>query len=77
MTIKTELLKRYIYDYITNYISDFEIDENKIAETTSIKILKEIQNIIQNHEYTDFDKVECIVCLFEKYHISAGCCHDF
>ncbi len=75
--IKTELLKLYISDYIKNNITDFEIDANEIANTTAIKILAEIQKILANEDYTDFEIVEEIVCLFEKYKLDFGGCHDF
>ena len=39
MNIKTELIKSYISDIICNSIFDFDIDENKIADTTAITIL--------------------------------------
>ena len=76
MTVKTELLKHYICNYVLNSMNDLEIDENNIVDTMAIKILKKIQQILQK-ESTDFDKVEEIVCLFEKYDIDAGGCHDF
>ena len=77
MKIKTELLKRYIADYINHQIEDFEINADKIADTTAIKVLAEIQEIIKNQEYSDFEAIEEIVCIFEKYKIDAGCRHDF
>lgn len=77
MTIKTELLKRYICDMVNGQIVDFEIDADKIADTTAIKIVEEIRKIIQNESYSDFEMVEEIVCVFEKYNIDTGSCHDF
>ncbi len=77
INIKVELLKRHISDMIINNITEFEIDENKIADTVAIKMLSEIQEIIQNDSYSDFDMVEKIVCVFERYGIDAGGCHDF
>jgi len=75
--IKVELLKRHISDMIINNIAEFEIDENKIADTVAIKMLSEIQEIIKNDSYSDFDMIEKIVCVFEKYKIDTGACHDF
>ncbi len=77
MNIKTELLKSFIADYINNRIDNFEIDADKIANTVAIEILSEIQNIIKNDNYSDFEIVEEIVCVFEKYKIDFGNCHDF
>lgn len=75
--IKAELLKRFIMDFIDNRIDDFEIDADLVANTMAINILAEIQEIIKNENYTDFEKVEEIVCVFEKNEIDSGSCHDF
>lgn len=77
MNIRMELLKRNIKDYIDNNLWDFEIDASEIANTTAITILSEIQNTIRNENYSDFDVVEKIVCIFEKYSIDFGSRHDF
>lgn len=77
MNIKVELLKNCIIDFIDSRIEDFEIDASQIADTSATKALREIQKIIQDDTYSDFDAVEEIVCIFEKYHIDAGSCHDF
>ncbi len=77
MNIKVELLKTHITDFINDRISDFDIDTDKIADTTAILILNEIKDVIQNTDiYDDFDAVEQIVQIFEKYNIDAGSRHD-
>ena len=77
MNIKTELIQQHIADYITSRIEDFEIDADMIANSIAINILAEIQDILKNHNYSDFEIVEEIVCVFEKYKIDFGSCHDF
>ncbi len=77
MKIKVELLKTHISDFINSRIEDFEIDADDIANTVAIKILAEIQEIIKNDSYSDFELIEEIVCAFEKYKIDFGNCHDF
>ena len=77
MNIKTELLKSYIYDYINNKIDDFVVDADGITNTIATDMLEEIQSIIKNENYTDFDVVEKIVCIFEKYGVDFGNRHDF
>ena len=77
MKIKVELLKTHISDFINSRIEDFEIDADDIAITVAIKILAEIQEIIKNDSYSDFERIEEIVCVFEKYKIDFGNCHDF
>ena len=77
MNVKTELLKAYISDYINYKIEDFDIDANKIADTTAISMLIEIQNILKNDTYTDFEIVDKIIYVFNKYNIDCGNPHDF
>ncbi len=48
-----------------------------IADTVATKALKEIQEIVQNDKLADFDMVENIVCVFEKYKPDFGECHNF
>ena len=77
MNIKLELLKTYISDYINCHIEDFEIDASKISDTAAIQILAEIQSIIKDEAYSDFDAIEAIVSVFEKCKIDFGSRHDF
>lgn len=77
MDIKVELLKNHITDFIKFKIEDFEIDASQIADTTAIQMLSEIQKVIKDENYSDFEAVEEIVCIFKKYNIDTGSCHDF
>ena len=77
MNIKVELLKNYITDFIKFKIEDFDIDASQIADTTAIQILSKIQNVIKSEDYSDFEAIEEIVCIFEKYSIDYGFRHDF
>ena len=67
MNIKLELLKKHLTDLISNNIENIRIDAGKIADTTAIVLLSEIQNVLRNENHSDFEAVEEIVCLFEKY----------
>ena len=77
MHLKLELLKGTIFDAITSGLTYAEIDADEIADTTAIKALSEIKEIIHDEEKEDFDVVEEIVCVFEKYNIDIGGRHDF
>ncbi|MCH5210602.1 MAG: hypothetical protein J1F01_06510 [Oscillospiraceae bacterium] len=86
MKLKYELLANAVSEAIREKIkmyaefdglNEFNIDVNEIADSTAIKALSEIQNVIQNDNNSDFDAIEEIVNIFEKYHISAGSRHDF
>ena len=77
MNIKTELIKSYIAETVCRNISDFEIDESKVADTVAVKVLSEIQQVLKNNELDDFKMIEEIVLIFEKYNLDAGSCHDF
>ncbi len=77
MNIKLELLSNSISDTVVQSLRNISIDADKIADTMAISALSEIQKVIQNEDISDFDAVEEIVCIFEKYKISAGGRHDF
>lgn len=77
MNIKTELLKTYISDFINTHIEDLDIDPSQIADSTAIEMLSQIQAVIKNKNYSDFEAIEKIVCIFEKYNIDFGSRHDF
>ena len=77
MNIKLDVLKNYIFDFVTCRIEDFDIDASQIVDTTAIQMLAEIQRVIQDEQYSDFDAIEEIICIFEKYHIDFGSRHDF
>ncbi len=77
MNIKLDLLKKYLSDFINDNIENFEIDASKIADTVAIHMLSEIQNILRNENYSDFDAIEQIICVFEKNKIDCGFRHDF
>ena len=77
MKIKTELLKSCISDYINNNIDDFEIDADKITDSVALGILSEIQEILKNCSYSDFEAIEKITEVFEKNNIDYGNRHDF
>ena len=77
MRIKTEILRGYVADFVCARIEDFDIDANEIANSRAINALGEIQLIIQNDKFSDFEMVEEIVNIFEKYELDFGTTHDF
>ncbi len=77
MNIKLELISRELVDFIVRNLECHDIDIDKMADSTAIKMIGEIQDVIKSDIESDFDVVEEIVCIFEKYNIDAGCRHDF
>ena len=76
MTIKTELIKGYIADSICSQITDFDIDENQVADTRAIQALAEIQEILDHDELSDFEMVDSIVSVFAKYNLAFSGYYD-
>lgn len=76
MDIKLELLKNEISELVAGRLDTLNIDADKIADTVAISALSEIQTIIKSN-LSDFDAVEKIVLIFEKYNLSCGGRHDF
>lgn len=77
MKIKTELIKDYIATVICGQITDFEIEEDKVADSRAILILDAVREILINDRLTDFEIVDEIVSLFNRCNIDCGACHDF
>ena len=77
MNIKLDIIKAYIANIICDSITDFDIDANEIADSTATKALGEIQQVLHKNELDDFEMIEEIVLIFEKYNLNAGECHDF
>ena len=77
MDIKLELLSNVIFELVMQRLDTISIDADKIADSVAITMLSEIQKIIQDDEISDFDAIEKIVVLFEKYGVDAGIRHDF
>lgn len=77
MDIRLELLSNEISELICKKLDTLVVDADKITQTNAIKALSEIQNILKNSDLSDFYKVDCITCVFEKYKLDFGDCHDF
>ena len=77
MNIKLELLKGHLWEMISRKIDHMNIDADKIADTTAISALSEIQRILSDQNTSDFDAVENIISVFEKYGLDYGSRHDF
>ena len=77
VNIKLDLLKREISNLIANRLGELNIDADKIANTSAINALSEISCVIQNDKLSDFDAIEMIICILEKYNIQTGSRHDF
>lgn len=78
MNDKIELMKAEIEDVLTKHLRDVSLNDDTIAT----KALKEIQAVVKSGNIVDgnkndFEIVEKIVSIFEKYEIDAGGCHDF
>ena len=77
MTIKTELIKGGICDAVCNRLTDFDIDESKVADTRAIQALGEIQDILNNDDLSEFEIIDSIVSVFCKYNLSFSDSYDF
>ena len=77
MRTKRELWKTYFAKLIDGQFGDILLEAYQAIDFVAVKILYEVQNIIQNEKYSVFEAIEAIVCVFEKYGIDFGGRHDF
>ena len=82
-TIAQELLAHVLSKDILRYMDGLDIQPQKIVETTAIKALGEIQEILKTYnpqdtdEAADFMMIEKILHVFDTYDLNTGDCHDF
>lgn len=77
MNLKLELIAKITADYINSRLQMLDFNAEEMADTAATLALSEIQQVIQDEQISDFDAIEKIVVVFEKYNISAGTRHDF
>ena len=78
MSIKLDIFAGVVSDTIKSVIQSIHIDTDDVINSVALTALNEIQCVIQNTDIEDdFDVVEEIVRIFEKYNINAGGRHDF
>ena len=77
-SIYNDLFSYIIKNEIKKAIIDNEADTKNKIESLAIEVLIEIQAVLAKHyELSDFQIVEKIVCIMERYKIDCGACHDF
>ena len=77
MSVSIDLFTDSLADFIKEELTFKKFNAKKAVNTKAVRILQEIQDVLANDSMSDFDVVEEIVCIFEKYHISAEGRHDF
>lgn len=77
MDVEAELLKSSFCNRLVELIKDFPYDSLDEVSATAIKMIKEIQAVLVNDEYNDYDVVEAIVEIFEKYDVDSGARNDY
>lgn len=78
MDIKLEIFAGTVADSINSAIEYIHIDTDDVINSIALVAQGEIRSVLQDPDIDeDFDVVERIVCIFEKYNIDAGFRHDF
>ena len=78
MQLRYELLANAIANSLYSMVNGRIINIPDWVDSVAVNVLGEIKDVIRNEEIEDdFEVVEEIVNIFEKYRISAGTRHDF
>ena len=65
---KKDLMANSVGKYVLEYVD--ELDLNEIAQSTAIRVLEEIQEIIFNEDTSETDKIIAIENVFINYGLS-------
>ncbi len=77
MSLVHELIAYVVADHCAKLFREEKFDFAELAHQTGLCILSEIQQVILNEEFDDFDAIEEIVCIMEKHNLNTGFRHDF
>ncbi len=77
-SISQELLTYVIKTEVQNALANIGDEIINKVHSLSTEILEDIKFILSQHyKLSDFEMIEKIVCILEKYNIDCGACHDF
>lgn len=84
-TLTKEIIAKAVGDAVADVLEYKAIDFPDIVKDKCVVIANEIHNILHKCGFTedgnpvgsDFEAIEEIVCIFEKYGYSGGSIHDF
>lgn len=72
MDIKLELMAKSLAGMVKDHMEEFGMRAEQIAETRANLILGEIQLILTNERFNDYDVVDAIVRLFKMNMLDTG-----
>lgn len=70
MTQYDENLCKELFNYIKEILTDSNFDYQKIIQDNAILALSEIKKIVFNEELSDFQVIENILLVLNKYSLS-------
>ena len=77
LNTENELIQKYVLEHLENYFSIYNFNMQEIANTKAITALNAIKEVLSNNNLSDFEAIEEIVCIFDKYGIDTVGRHDF
>ncbi len=66
---KKDLMANSVGKYVLEYVD--ELDLNEIAQSTAVRVMEEIQEIIFNEDTSETDKIIAIENIFINYGLSS------
>ena len=77
MDLTLELIANIFAERFSDLLYKEKLNIPTLAQNIALRALADIQQVIMDESLSDFDAIEEIVCLFEKYNLNAGFRHDF
>ena len=77
MEIAKQLICSKIGALMVDQIDIHQLDFEKIAQQQAVYILEQIQQVILQSDWTDFEQIDAIVDILYANGLDVGGCHDF
>lgn len=77
MDVGAELLKRCFCEHVANLIKTHPLDAESAVNNIALNALREIKGIVTDDDLDDFEAMEQITYIFQKYDIDFGERHNF
>ncbi len=74
--LRLDLMADSLAQMIGSYLRYSTFDVNTLINSTAVQVLTEIHEVLEQPDLPDFEAVDMIVCIFNKYNLDSGRIHE-